>query len=98
MKGSARLRLLGFFIIASASFCAAQNIQTPISSPGQSPDAVYDESNVDGPNIINGNLNLGIPLVSFPQRGHQLHLAFRIFYNDQRWFVSNFCNGYNSST
>jgi RHS repeat-associated protein len=47
---------------------------------------------VDNPNPVNGNLYLNIPLVSFPQRGHQLKLNFRIFYNDKKWFVYNQCS------
>ena len=98
MKSSVNVLLLVVLASISASSGLAQNLQTPYSSPGQSPDAVYDESNVDSPNLTNGNLSLSIPFVSFPQRGHQLHLSFRIFYNDQRWFISNYCDGYDTYT
>jgi RHS repeat-associated protein len=69
---------------------AAQTV-APNVAVGSAPTSVYDAGEIDNPNPVNGNLFLDIPLVSFPQRGHQLKLNFKILYNDKKWFIYNYC-------
>lgn len=56
---------------------------------GSSPYATYNGGNIDSINPVSGNVFLHIPLLSYPQRGHALRLAFNIYYNDKRWFIRN---------
>ncbi len=47
----------------------------------------YQQSNVDSVDLDTGNINLHIPLISFPQKGNKLRLAFFIRYNEPQWLA-----------
>lgn len=53
---------------------------------GLKPFGQYQGGNIDSVSLINGNVSLHIPLVSYPQRG-QLTLDFFIRYNNKSWSV-----------
>jgi YD repeat-containing protein len=75
---------------ATLMFAVTSYAQYPTTSDiatGLSPMAVYNVGDVDNVNPVNGNLFLNIPLLSYPQRGKQLRLNFRIYYNDKAWFI-----------
>jgi RHS repeat-associated protein len=58
---------------------------------GLTPYQSYDAGNVDSVSLLNGNLYVHIPLVSYPQRG-SLNFGYAITYNDKNWYVWQICN------
>jgi YD repeat-containing protein len=79
--------------VTLALFCIpcaqAQFVPDTTNAVGSSPLAVYKVGDIDNVNPVNGNLFLDIPLVSFPQRGHDLQLNFHIYANGKQWFVNS---------
>lgn len=66
------------------SFVPTSNAQTDVNlEQGLSPYGSYMSSNMDSVSLTNGNLMVHIPLVSYPQRGGRLHLAFFLRYNNK---------------
>jgi hypothetical protein len=57
--------------------------QTPVPdfNSGFTPFQAYHGGDLDSIDPAHGNLNLHIPLISFPQRGSRLKLNFAINYN-----------------
>lgn len=74
--------LLAVCFIFSASAIAQI---TPDMARGLTPFASYNQGDIDNYNPANGNLFLKIPLLSYPQRGRNLHLDYYIYYNDKQW-------------
>jgi RHS repeat-associated protein len=57
---------------------------------GIKPYGAYDGGDIDSISMVNGNLTLHIPLISFPQRGGKLHLGFSVVYRNPVYtFVIN---------
>jgi hypothetical protein len=56
---------------------------------GRSPYGAYQVGDIDDVNIVNGNLSLHIPLLSYPQRGKTLGMNFYIYSNDKQWYITN---------
>src|SRR5258708_28172710 len=57
---------------------------------GFEPYKSYMSGNIDSVSLTNGNLILHIPVVSYPQRGGRLNLAFYLRYNNKTFVqVSN---------
>lgn len=56
---------------------------TPDLEQGLKPFGSYDGGNIDSVNLSNGNVNLHVPLLSYPQRGSKLPLRFLIQYNNK---------------
>lgn len=54
----------------------------PIYEAGFKPYGSFEAGDIDSVNLLNGALNLNIPLVDYPQRGGALHLGFRIQYTN----------------
>jgi YD repeat-containing protein len=79
--------LVGPFVVALASLPLANAQLSPDTATGLSPYAVYKGGDIDNVNPASGNLFLDIPLVSFPQRGKDLRLAFHIYFNDKQWYI-----------
>jgi YD repeat-containing protein len=79
--------LLGPFVVALASLPLANAQLSPDTATGLSPYAVYKGGDIDNVNPASGNVFLDIPLVSFPQRGRDLRLAFHIYSNDKQWYI-----------
>lgn len=80
---------LGIFVFALASIQLADAQLSADTAQGLSPYAVYKAGGIDNVNPANGNLFLDIPLISFPQRGNALRLAFHIYSNDKQWYIGN---------
>jgi RHS repeat-associated protein len=62
----------------------------PILDQGIMPFQSYAGGDMDSVNIGTGVLSLHIPLVSFPQRGGKLHLAYRIYFSNPI-YVKSYC-------
>src|ERR1035441_2750022 len=74
------LNLVGsIFLYCSVAFAQA----TPDVEQGLKPFGSYDGGNIDSVSLSNGNVNLHIPLLSYPQRGDRLPLRFFIYYNNK---------------
>jgi RHS repeat-associated protein len=59
---------------------------------GMKPYGAYHGGDIDSISMVNGNLSLHIPLISYPQRGDKLHLGFSLVYNNptfQPWATCN---------
>src|ERR1039458_4555054 len=77
-------------------FTSAQNPQD--FNSGLTPYQGFHGGDIDSINMASGNLNLHIPLISFPQRGGALRLSFAINYNSTVVKRTYHCcgqNGYN---
>jgi len=55
---------------------------------GLTPYGSYKGGDIDSVNMMNGNLTLHIPLLSFPQRGKSLNLSYSIYNNDKQFIFS----------
>jgi len=74
--------LLGAFpLVAGGQLVSTQQA-------GISDNQSFQHSDIDSVNLSNGNLNLHIPLVSFPQLGNNLKLSFGIRFNAPEWTTS----------
>ena len=74
-----------FCALFFTSVAFAQYEQLP--QAGITPYTPYQHSDIDIVNLHTGNVNVHIPLVSFPQLGSQLKLDFVIRYNEPQWSV-----------
>lgn len=61
-------------------FAASGQSGSPEAEFGFKPYGSFDPENIDTINLLNQNLNVRIPLVSFPQRSGKSHLGFSIVY------------------
>ncbi len=61
--------------------------QTIDLAKGLSPFAHYQDGNFDHINLDNGNIYVAIPLLSYPQLGHDLTLDFFIRANNKQWRI-----------
>jgi RHS repeat-associated protein len=57
----------------------------------------YNGGNIDTTNLMNGNLSLDIPLISYPQRGGKLRLDFSLHYVNLGTYADNPCVSFGSS-
>ena len=74
-----------------ATACLSQI--TANAAQGASPYAVYNVGDIDNVNILNGNVFVKIPLLSYPQRGKDLTMNFYIYANDKQWYIGNYQGG-----
>lgn len=51
---------------------------------GMKPYGSYEGGDIDSISMVNGNLTLHIPLISFPQRGGKLKASYSIVYNNPK--------------
>jgi hypothetical protein len=63
---------------------ASGQIGNPTTESGMKPYGSYESGEIDSIALLNGKLNLDIPLVSWPQRGN-LKFGFTIRYDDPRY-------------
>lgn len=70
--------LMTFWGILSAQSIRAQS--DPIFEEGFKPFGSFQSGDIDTVNLLNLELNLHIPFVSFPQRGENLHLGYILTY------------------
>ena len=72
-------------IISLAPSAVAQQDQD--FETGLNPYRTYQAGNIDSINMLNHGLNVDIPLISYPQRGGKLSLAFDLHYTNQgNWY------------
>src|ERR1051326_813820 len=81
MMNPARLTVL--FLVAALSTASAIAQNDVNLDQGLKPYGSYMGGNIDTVSLTNGNLMLHIPLVSYPQRGGRLKLAFYLRYNNK---------------
>jgi hypothetical protein len=87
MRLLARLCILpAVLLIVYASLVQAQYDYLP--KVGINDFATYQHTDIDSVDLSTGNVNLHIPLVSFPQKGNKLRLNFMIRYNEPQWSFS----------
>jgi RHS repeat-associated protein len=78
-------------LIASAARPArAQN--DPAYELATQPYAAYNGGNIDKIDLFSGNLSLDIPLISYPQKGGKLKLAFGVHYQSGPAMVYQSCD------
>lgn len=65
--------------------CHADAQVYPDAQQGVTPGVAYHVGDFDHVNLSNGNLNINIPLISYPQVGGKLHFGFHIGVNTKSW-------------
>src|SRR5437899_9046105 len=78
---SAKLWMLVAIILGGGIAVLAQD--QPNTENGMKAFGSYHGGNLDSVSLTSGNLNLRIPLISYPQRGSDLSLDFFIRYNNK---------------
>ena len=78
-------RLLVLFVLFSQSSYSQQLTQDPTLERGMKPYGTFEGGSIDSVSMTNGDLNLRIPLVSYPQRGDKLHLSFYLKYQNNSY-------------
>lgn len=71
---------IGVITLCSVSTARAQN--DPNFETGFKPFGSYNGGNIDHVNLVNGALNVDIPLMSYPQQGGRLKLSFTLHYDN----------------
>jgi RHS repeat-associated protein len=85
------LRLGVLFLSFSATLATPIYAQTdPNLEIGLVPSKPYDQGVIDSVSLTNGNLNLHIPIVSYPQRG-SIPVTYQLTLNDKHWMVAEHC-------
>lgn len=64
----------------------------PVSEVGTKPSGSNSGSAIDNVDLASGNLSVSIPLISYPQRGGRLRLAFRFYYQTGPQTIVERCN------
>lgn len=80
------LAILG--ILALCGLCAFAQAPGPDAQQGMTPFAAFQQGDIDSINLGTGNVFVHIPLVSYPQRGGKLRLAFNFYDTNKNWYVS----------
>lgn len=89
---SRHLLLLTSYALFATSVARAQ--QDPTTAQGLTPYGSFHGGDIDSVILINGKLNLHIPLISYPQRGGKLHAGFFVSYPNPSFSVQKVCAGY----
>jgi hypothetical protein len=74
--------------IVLAPLAQAQLSVDPTLERGLKPYGTFEGGAVDSVSVTNGNLNLHIPLISYPQRGGKLHLGFYVKFDNNSYTYS----------
>ena len=74
------LALLVFLFVFTPAFMAGQDLAG--LEQGIKPYGSYENGDIDSISMVNGNLTLQIPLISYPQRGGKLHMGFTLLYSN----------------
>ena len=85
------LSFMFFLLLGFASRIPARAQTDPISEQGLKPFGSYDGGNIDVVNLMNGKLDLHVPIVSFPQRGGSLNMDFTLRYDNPIPYVTQIC-------
>jgi len=77
--------LLGLFSAAFAPSARAQLTVDPTLERGLKPYGTFEGGAIDSVSTTNGNLNLHLPLVSYPQRGGKLSVVFSVIFRNNSY-------------
>lgn len=72
--------LVALALFASSLLAIAQN--DPIAEQGIKPYGAYHGGDIDVVSLVNGKLDLHVPIYSLPQRGGKMSLGFTLRYNN----------------
>jgi hypothetical protein len=81
------LPILSYLLLLAAPARAQLDID-PTLERGLKPYGAFEGGAIDSVSMTNGNLNLHIPLLSYPQRGGKLHLGFFIKFDNNSYSYS----------
>jgi len=81
------LPILSYLLLLTAPARAQLDID-PTLERGLKPYGAFEGGAIDSVSMTNGNLNLHIPLLSYPQRGGKLHLGFYIKFDNNSYTYS----------
>ncbi len=90
MRYRAAIFCLLFAFCALALPVIAQD--EPGLEQGLKPFGTYEGNDIDSVSMTSGNLNVHIPLLSYPQRGGKLTLSFLLRYNRVQFNTATHCN------
>ncbi|HEV3037800.1 MAG TPA: RHS repeat-associated core domain-containing protein [Candidatus Angelobacter sp.] len=76
------------FLVTLGLVLSSAGQSRPDQARGSRPFASYVAYDFDKVELTNGNLDVRIPLVSYPQRGGILHVDLTIYYSGKTWFVN----------
>ena len=76
---------LVFALLFGGGIAHAQLTSDPTLERGMKPYGSFEGGSVDSVSMTNGDLNLHIPLVSYPQRGGKLHLGFYVKFDNNSY-------------
>jgi RHS repeat-associated protein len=86
----ARLLLSALLVVIATCVPAAlAQAPGPEIQQGMTPYASFQGGEIDSVNLGSGNVVIHIPLVSYPQRGDKLRLAFKFFDTNKGWYIYN---------
>lgn len=95
-----KLLQMAIFIMFGVLFPSARELALGQSlsglEQGIKPYGSYEGGDIDSVSMVNGSLTLNIPLLSYPQRGGNLHLGFRLVYLNP--WLEPWANGCNANT
>ncbi len=77
--------LLGFMFVAACPSARAQLAIDPTLERGMKPYGSFEGGDIDSISMTNGNLNLHLPLASYPQRGGKLNVSFSIKFDNNSY-------------
>lgn len=72
-------------LLVLAQSTRAQLTEDPTLERGLKAYGAFEGGSIDSIGMTNGNLNLHIPLVSYPQRGGELHFGFYVKYDNNSY-------------
>jgi hypothetical protein len=89
-----KARLYAVLIASLLSLCFRLSAQETFDiQRGLTPYGSFKGGDLDSVNMVNGNLSLHIPILSYPQRGKSLRLNYNIYYNDKQFLLNYWMNG-----
>jgi RHS repeat-associated protein len=91
MRSSERLIWTAVFLCVTFVTSASAQGPAPDEQLGLAPYQSYHGGDIDNVNLSNGNLNIRIPLLSYPQRGGVLKENFSIVDNQKQYKVKLLC-------
>ena len=77
--------LLGFMFVATCPSALAQIAVDPTLERGMKPYGSFEGGAIDSISMTNGNLNLHLPLASYPQRGGKLDVTFSVKFDNNSY-------------
>jgi RHS repeat-associated protein len=83
----AKITLAAFLLFLASATASAQNVDTAV---GLTPYQSFHGGDIDSINLSNGNVNIHLPLVTYPQRG-LLSVGFSLVYNSHDTHSTQFC-------